>query len=192
VRLAEDIRTEQFHAGLAGTYCLMRLRASTAGVFLFLPFGEMEHTMIRVLVVDDQKLVRKGWCAVLSQAPDIEVVGEARSGKEAAELALKLRPDVILMDDSMPEMDGLEATRQIHLQNDKISIVMVAMTYEEAPVRQALAYGAKGYIAKHEFLNELVPGVRAVRDGSYHFSPSIAKMLPEWRTGHLPETKKTS
>jgi DNA-binding NarL/FixJ family response regulator len=148
--------------------------------------------MIRVLVVDDQKLVRDGWCAVLARTSDIQVVGEAGSGKEAVEQALKLGPDVILMDVRMPVMNGLEATRQIHLQNGKISVLMVAMTFEEAPVRQALAYGAKGYIAKHEFLTALVPGVRAVHEGKHYFSPSIATMLPDWRNGQPPETKKSS
>ncbi len=135
--------------------------------------------MIRVLMVDDQKLVRDGWRALLTRTSDIQVVGAARSGKEAVELAINLKPEVILMDVSMPEMDGLEATRQIHLQNGKISVLMVAANYEEATVRQALAYGAKGYIAKHEFLAELVPGVRAVHEGKTYFSPSIAKMLPD-------------
>ncbi len=148
--------------------------------------------MIRVLVVDDQRLVRDGWCALLSQASEMEVVGEARDGKEAVEQALKLRPDVILMDVTMPVMNGLEATRQIHLQNGQISILMVAMTFEQATVKQALAYGAKGYIAKHEFLKELVQGVRAVHEGKSYYSPSIATMLPDWRNGQPPETKKAS
>jgi DNA-binding NarL/FixJ family response regulator len=146
--------------------------------------------MIRVLVVDDQKLVRDGWCAVLARTSHIKVVGEARSSKEAVELALKLVPDVILMDVSMPGMDGLEATRQIQLQNDKISILMVAMAHEEATVRQALESGAKGYVAKHEFLNERVPGVRAVHEGKNYSSPSVAKILAGWRKGHPPEGKK--
>jgi DNA-binding NarL/FixJ family response regulator len=95
------------------------------------------------------------------------------------------------MDVRMPEMNGLEATRQIHRQNAKISILMVAMTHDEATVRQALEYGAQGYISKDEFLRELVPGVRAVSEGKKYFSPSIAKMLPDQRDGQPPGTKKT-
>ncbi len=146
--------------------------------------------MIRVLVANDQKLVRGGWRAILTTAPDIQVIGEARSGKEAVEFALKFRPDVILMDVEMPEMDGLEATRSIHLQDAKIAILMVDMTCEEMTVRQALEYGATGYIAEYDFLKELVPGVRAVREQKNYFSPSIARMLPDWRSGHLPGLEK--
>ncbi len=146
--------------------------------------------MIRVLVADDQRLARKGWCAILALAPDMEVIGEARSGKEAVELALKLRPDVILMAVEMPELDGLEATRCIHLQDAKIAILMVDMIDEGATVQQALECGASGFVAGYDFLKELVPGVRAVHEQRHYFSPSIAAMLPDWRNGHPPRQEK--
>ncbi len=195
---------EEIRAGTIGTISLRRARSPHALPMPMTPFigreRELEETaraladpMARLitLVGIDRQPVRKGWCAVLLLAPDMRVVGEARSGEEAVELALRLLPDIILMDVSMPEMDGLEATRQIHVQNDKIAILMVDMTCEEATVRQALEDGVQGYIAMHEFSTELVPGVRAVHAGKTYFSPSIAKILPDHRNGQPPRSKKT-
>jgi DNA-binding NarL/FixJ family response regulator len=135
--------------------------------------------VIHVLIADDQKLAREGLKAVLSTARDIAVVGMACDGKETVDLALRLKPDVVLMDIEMPGMNGLQATGEIHRRAPEVAVLIVAWAYDLPLVRQALDNGAKGFVAKNEFAQELIPAVRAVHEGKTYFSASIAKMLSE-------------
>ncbi len=137
--------------------------------------------MIRVLVADDNKLFRDGLCLLLRRCSDIELAAQAADGKEAVELVGKVKPHVVLMDLKMPVMDGFEATRQIHLvplNGDRPAVLVVTGSYDAEMVKRALESGAKGYIAKHEFANEIAPGVRAVAEGKNYFSRSILPLLP--------------
>ena len=133
---------------------------------------------IRVLVVDDQVLVREGFGMVLDHEEDIDVVGEAGTGGEAIEVALAQRPDVILMDIRMPEMDGLEATRRILGDADWPVKVIILTTFDaDEYVYQALRAGASAFVLKDIPRAELVAAVRTVADGGALLAPSITKRL---------------
>lgn len=129
--------------------------------------------MIRVLIADDNHLMREGFRALLRRAPDIEVVGEARDGHEAVEMAVQLLPDVITMDIKMPHLDGLRATQQIRAGCAPCRIIMVAMAWDKSLVQQALNSGATGYVAKAEAFEEVIPAIRAVYAGDTYFSQTI-------------------
>ncbi len=118
--------------------------------------------MIRVLIVDDHKLVREGFQLLLSRAKDIQVVGEARDGKEAVELAERLSPDVVLMDITMPRMNGIQATKLIRGRRSKTEVIIVSMVSDETLLSQATACGAKGYISKNDCFDRLVSEIRSV------------------------------
>lgn len=133
---------------------------------------------IRVLVVDDQVLVREGFGMVLDHEDDIDVVGEAGTGGEAIEVALAQRPDVILMDIRMPEMDGLEATRRILGDADWQVKVIILTTFDaDEYVYQALRAGASAFVLKDIPRAELVAAVRTVANGGALLAPSITRRL---------------
>ena len=135
--------------------------------------------MIRVLLADDQALVRAGFRALLDVQPDIEVVGEAEDGHEALRMATELTPDVVLMDVRMPRMDGLEATRRIvqdpHL--DRTRIVILTTFDVDEYVFEALRVGASGFLVKDTGPDELLQGVRAVARGDALLSPGVTRRL---------------
>ncbi|GEP36091.1 DNA-binding response regulator [Nocardioides szechwanensis] len=133
---------------------------------------------IRVVVVDDQALVRGGFAMVLGQQDDLEVVGQAGTGAEAIEVARATRPDVILMDIRMPEMDGLEATARILAEADWPVRVLILTTFEpDAYVYEALRAGASGFILKDIPPEELPVAVRTVASGGALLAPSITRRL---------------
>ncbi len=132
---------------------------------------------IRVLIVDDKGLVRKGLEALLDRASDMECVGQASNGQEAVELADRVRPDVISMDINMPRLDGLQATAQICARHANVRVLMVAMSYDEDLVRRAIQSGARGYVAKADIHAELMLAIRAVHAGETYFSAEIKPFL---------------
>jgi DNA-binding NarL/FixJ family response regulator len=133
--------------------------------------------VIRVAVVDDQALVRSGFTVLLRSAPDIEVVGEAADGREAIELAERERPDVVLMDIRMPEMNGLEATRQI-LANGSSTRVLILTTFDlDEYVYEALRAGASGFLLKDTLPDDLLSAVRVVAGGEALLAPKITTRL---------------
>jgi DNA-binding NarL/FixJ family response regulator len=133
---------------------------------------------IRLLVVDDQALVREGFAMVLDHEADLEVVGEAGTGVEAIEAARTHRPDVILMDIRMPEMDGLEATRRIVAEADWPVRVLILTTFDpDEYVFEALRAGASAFVLKDIPRAELVSAVRTVADGGALLAPSITRRL---------------
>ena len=117
---------------------------------------------IRVLIVDDHTIVRDGICALLGLASDIEVVGEASNGLEAIEMVRKLMPDVILMDLSMPIMNGQEATRRIRKEFPNIKILALTQYDDKEYVFPVVNAGAYGYISKASASSDLVTGIRSV------------------------------
>ncbi|MEV0289970.1 response regulator transcription factor [Kribbella sp. NPDC050820] len=133
---------------------------------------------IRVLVVDDQEMVRAGFTALLNAQPDLEVVGQAGDGAEAVALAAELGPDVILMDVRMPVMDGLAATRRI-LENGTARVVMLTTFDLDDYVYAALRAGASGFLLKHSTPDELANAVRVVAAGDALLAPSVTRRLVE-------------
>lgn len=134
---------------------------------------------IRVLVADDQALVRSGFTMLLASAPDIEVVGEAATGAEAVECARELHPDVILMDIRMPEMDGIEATRAIASDEaTSATKVLVVTTFDlDEYVYEALRAGASGFLLKDTDPDDLLDAVRVIAAGDALLAPSVTRRL---------------
>ena len=132
---------------------------------------------ITVLLADDHDILRDGLRALLSMAGDIEVVGEAQSGREAVRQAELLAPDVILMDISMPELDGVEACRRIRAQVPETRVLFLTMHEAEEYFFRALRAGAAGYIIKRTAAADLVAAVRAVARGESFLSPGMARAL---------------
>ncbi len=133
---------------------------------------------IRVLIADDQKLMREGLTVLLDHAPGISLVGQARDGKEAVELAQQLLPDVVLMDVKMPRLDGLKATQAIAEQLPATKILMVTQSLDEMLIRTAIEQGASGYVSKTDTFDELVPAILALQSNQFYFSKSIHQQYP--------------
>ena len=134
---------------------------------------------IRVLVVDDHTIVRDGICALLALAGDMEVVGEATNGSEALNKVRELEPDLVLMDISMPIMDGFEATRRIRRDFPKTKVLVLTQYDEKEYVFPIIEAGAAGFISKQAASSELVSGIRSIYQGDSYLSPSVAKLLVE-------------
>jgi DNA-binding NarL/FixJ family response regulator len=131
---------------------------------------------ISVLLVDDHSLVRRGFRRMLEDEPDIRVVGEASDGKQAVELARSLKPDVVVMDCALPEINGLQATRKILSFAPDTLVLMLSMHSEETWVRQAMEAGARGYVLKNAMDLELGAAIRRIMNGETVID---AQLLPK-------------
>ncbi len=129
---------------------------------------------IRVVLADDHRLFRDGLRTLLEQQPRIEVVGEAADGTALLALVPKLRPDVVLMDVSMPGLNGLEAARRLHADHPAVAVVMLSMHADHRFVVEALRAGALGYVLKDCEVAELVEAVRCAARGEVHLAPAVA------------------
>ena len=141
---------------------------------------------IRVLLADDHDVVRAGIRGILERQHGIEVVGEADNGREAIELARSLVPDLVLMDIGMPDLNGLEATRQIVAFNPKIRVVVISMHSTRQFVSEVLKAGASGYVLKNTASREVPLAVAAVNEGKVYLSPGIAGVVVEEFVRNLP------
>ncbi|PEX93467.1 response regulator [Bacillus cereus] len=138
--------------------------------------------MIKVLLVDDHEMVRMGVSAYLSTQPDIEVVGEAENGRKGSELALQLRPDIILMDLVMDEMDGVEATRAIIQEWPEAKIVVVTSFLDDEKLYPVIEAGATSYLLKTSRASDITDAVRATYDGETVLEPKVTgKMMSRMR-----------
>ena len=135
--------------------------------------------MIRVLVVDDHDLVRMGISRMLSDSPDIEVVGEADSGDMAIKLAKQLRPDVVLLDVNMPNIGGLEATKRLVQLDMGIKILAVSSMVTQPYPSMLLKAGVNGYITKGTPLDEMIRAIKKLYQGGRYFSHDVAEQLAE-------------
>jgi DNA-binding NarL/FixJ family response regulator len=129
------------------------------------------------LLADDHTIVRQGLKLILAAQPDFEVVGEAANGREAAELAEKLKPDIVLMDVQMPDLNGIEATRRMVAANARIKVLVLSMHKEALYVREVLKAGARGYILKDAIDTELLSAMRSVARGDGYISQAVSGTL---------------
>lgn len=128
---------------------------------------------VRVLLVDDHRLVTDSLKAVLGELRDVEVVGTAVNGLEAVTIAADQRPDIVLLDISMPQLNGIDAARRILKDNPDIGIIMLSMHSDRRFVQEALRVGARGYILKESALQEVLEAIKAVTRGEVYFSPAV-------------------
>jgi DNA-binding NarL/FixJ family response regulator len=135
--------------------------------------------MIRVLLAENHTIVRKGLRALLDDETDIEVVGEAEDGREAVDQVERLSPDVVLMDITMPLLNGVEATRQIKAQHPRVQVLGLTRHENEEYIYQLLRAGASGYVVKQAAPAELVEAIRTVFGGDTYLSPSINPSVVE-------------
>jgi len=146
---------------------------------------------IRVVVVDDQELFRRGLIMLVAAEDDIDVVGEASDGDEAAELAAATVPDVVLMDVRMPKRSGIEACRTIKQVAPSAKIIMLTVSDEEGDLYDAIKNGASGYLLKDASIDQVAQAIRVVADGQSLISPSMAaKLLEEFKTISSVGTKQ--
>ncbi len=132
---------------------------------------------IRILIADDHSIVREGVRMILDSEDDFEVVGEASTGREALEEARRLRPDVVVMDISMPDMTGIEATGKISGELPAVQVMGLTMHEDEGYVFELLKAGAAGYVLKRAAAEDLVAAVRAAHQGEAFLYPSVAKVV---------------
>jgi two-component system response regulator NreC len=148
---------------------------------------------IKVLIVDDHTIVRHGLSRSIQQQEDMEVVGQASDGRAAVELARKLAPDVILMDVSMPFLNGIEATREILREAPATRVIALSMHSAKRYVREMFRAGASGYLLKDCEFDELVQTIRLIADGQTYISPSISRIIVEnYARGSTPEERENA
>jgi DNA-binding NarL/FixJ family response regulator len=139
---------------------------------------------LRILLADDHKIVREGLRTLINSQPDMQVVGEAANGKEVLVKARELKPDVVVMDLSMPELNGLQATERLKIERPEMKVVALTAHEDEAYLRQLCKVGAAGYVLKRSAGDELVKAISTVAKGGVHYEASLAsKALAKQVTG---------
>jgi two-component system response regulator NreC len=137
---------------------------------------------IRILLADDHAMVRHGFRLILASEPDMEIVGEAGNGREAVELAERLKPDVVVMDVAMPELNGTEATRRLANTCPRTYVLALSMHKDSVYVREILRAGARGYLLKDSIDSDLRAAVRAISRGEGFLSPAVSEaVLSDYR-----------
>jgi two-component system, NarL family, response regulator NreC len=135
--------------------------------------------LIRIILSDDHAVIRRGLRLVLEEQEDFEVIGEASDGREAVHLAEMLKPEIAVLDISMPNLNGIEAARQISAKQLGTSIVVLSMHADESFVLRALKAGARGYVLKESREGDLINAIRLVSEGKSFLSPAVSRMLVE-------------
>ena len=134
-------------------------------------------TPVKLLLVDDHEIVRAGLRMLFSAEPDVKIVGEAASGREAIEQVRKLEPDVVLMDVAMPDMNGIDATRRIKEAFPQVAVLALTMHEDEEYFFEMLNAGASGYVPKRAAPDDLLSAIRVVNQGEVFIYPTMAKLL---------------
>jgi len=145
----------------------------------------------RILLADDHRMVREGLCSLINQQIGMKVVAEAQDGREAVQLARKLKPNLVIMDVTMPGLNGIEATRQILSESPGVKVIALSMHSHSWFVVRMLDAGASGYVLKEYAFEELVSGIRTVIAGQTYLSPGIAGVMHEGNLFHLSVTNRS-
>ncbi len=145
----------------------------------------------RILLVDDHQIMREGLMSLMSGEPDLEVVGDASDGRQAVQMARRLRPDLVVMDISMPGLSGIEATRQILAELERVRVLALSMHADPRFVAGALEAGAHGYMIKDCTSQELLKCIRTVANGGTYLSPQVAEVVVKGFVRRLGEETGT-
>jgi len=132
---------------------------------------------IRIFIADDHEIMREGMCALLKRRPDIEVVGQAADGRQAVQLVKELVPDIVIMDIGMPNLNGIEATRQMVADNPKLKVMALSTHSDGTIVAKMLKAGAAGYMLKESAFAELMTGIDAMAKGNTYLCTKIARVI---------------
>ncbi len=143
----------------------------------------------KVLLADDHQIIREGLHHLLDHQPDIEVVGEASNGHEAVRLAEETQPDVVIMDVGMPQLNGIEATRQIKSKNNRIKVVALSVHSDHRFITKTLAAGATGYLLKDSAVDDVVAAIHAVMAGKSYLSPEIVDTVVTDYVDHVTQAR---
>ena len=133
----------------------------------------------RILLVDDHKILRDGISSLLKQYPDMEVIGEAADGRSALRLVKELSPDLVIMDISMPDLNGIDATRRINAEHPEVKVIALSMHYDKQFVSEMFKAGAAGYLLKDSAFEELEHAIRIVMDNKTYINPQVAGLVVE-------------
>jgi two-component system response regulator NreC len=147
---------------------------------------------IKLILADDHSLIRVGLQSLIEKETDLQIIGQASDGRQTVSLVQKLKPDIVIMDISMPGLNGIEATRQIKAIDENIKIIALSVHDEALYVRRMLKAGASGYLVKHSDFNELVEAIRAVMRDQLYLSPRISNELVRDYLKHLPDDEATA
>jgi len=139
--------------------------------------AERPPPVIRIVLADDHTIMRSGLRAVLERHADLKVVGEAADGRQVLQVLEDTHPNIVVMDIAMPNLNGIEAARQITAKHPEIAIVVLSMHSDESYVLRALKAGARGYLLKDSAESDLIGAIHAVNEGKAFFSPAISRML---------------
>jgi DNA-binding NarL/FixJ family response regulator len=147
----------------------------------------------RILLVDDHEIMREGMCALLKRLPDIEIVGQASDGRSGINMAKEFGPDIVIMDIGMPNLNGIEATRQLLADNPRVKVMALSTHSDGSIVAKMLKAGASGYMLKESAFSELMEGIAAMMEGKTYLCSKIAKVVfsdyvtmlssPQWPGG---------
>lgn len=139
---------------------------------------------IRILLADDHQIVREGFRALLEREPDMEVIGEVDNGRDALEMATRLSPDIVILDISMPGLNGIEAARKIIDKRPATKVLGLSVHSEKRYIAEMLKAGASGYLLKRSSFKELITAIKAIHSGQMYLSPSIAGTVVEHYVRH--------
>lgn len=145
---------------------------------------------IKLLLADDHRIIRKGLRALLDNEPDMEVLGEAENGRETIQMVRDLSPDLVIMDVTMPELNGIGATRQILAEVPKVKVIALSMHHHEQFVTGMFMVGASGYLLKDCSVEELTSAIRAVSNGGVYVSPKVASTVIRSYVRQLKDDQK--
>jgi two-component system, NarL family, response regulator NreC len=139
---------------------------------------------IKIVIADDHKIIRDGLCSLIEKHPNMQVIAEVENGKEAVEVSNKLNPDVVILDISMPDLNGIEATRKITAENPNVKVIGLTMHSDSEYVKGMLNAGASGYLLKDCAFGELIQAINSVTRNKSYLSPEIASIVIDEFKGH--------